>query len=84
MRQFFVIFFGVLTLLSAVLWIIGTLSAAILPWFGGIPMERAGVFATVIFICGDLLACGFAWLRWLLSREQQQKQDKIKLRGFGE
>jgi membrane protein DedA with SNARE-associated domain len=71
MRKYLAITFGVLTVLSAVIWIVGMLTAAILPWFGGIRAERIGEIGFTIFICGDGFVYGFGWLCRRFSQDQK-------------
>jgi hypothetical protein len=69
MRKYLVICFGVLTLLSVVVWIVGALTAAVLPWFGGIRADRIGQIGAAIFTCGDGFIYGFGWLTRHFSRD---------------
>jgi hypothetical protein len=73
MRNVLAIIFGVLTLLSLVIWIAGMLTAAILPWFGGIRAERIGEISFVVFICGDGFIYGFGWLCKRFSQERKHQ-----------
>jgi hypothetical protein len=72
MRKYLALTFGVLTVLSAVIWIIGLLTAAILPWFGGIRAERLGEIGFSIFLCGDGVVYVFGWLCRHFSKNQKR------------
>jgi hypothetical protein len=71
MRKYLVICFGVLALLSVVVWIVGALTAAVLPWFGGIRADRIGQIGATIFISGDGFIYGFGWLTRHFSRDRK-------------
>jgi len=72
MRKFFAIFFGVLTLLSIVIWVVGILTAAVLPWFGGIRAERIGQIGFTMALSGESLVEGFGWLHRRFSQDQKR------------
>jgi hypothetical protein len=71
MRNFLAIFFGVLTLLSIVIWVGGILTAAVLPWFGGIRAERIGQIGFSIALLGEGFVYGFGWLCRRFSQDQK-------------
>jgi len=79
MRKYLAITFGVLTVLSAVIWIVGLLTAAILPWFGGIRADRIGGIGLTVFLCGDVFVYGFGWLCRRFS--QNRKRSGLGLPG---
>jgi hypothetical protein len=71
MRRFLAIFFGVLTLLSFVIWIVGILTAAVLPWFGGIRVDRIGQVSFTLSLFSDSLVYGFGWLCRRFSQDRK-------------
>jgi hypothetical protein len=68
MRNLLVISFGVLIVVSIVLWVIGILAAVVVPLFGGISAERLGAMGFTVGTAGELCAYLFGWLRQRITR----------------
>jgi len=62
MRKSFAFLFKVLLLLSLMFWVVGMLTAAVVPWFGGVRADRIGQIGVAVFICGEGVVCIFGWL----------------------
>ena len=73
MRRFLAILFGVLLVVSLGIWIIGTLTAAVVPWFGGHTAERIGQVGVVIFIFGEGVIFLFGWLFKRFSEQPKRR-----------
>ena len=64
MKNFSIVFFGILFIVALALWIIGLVTAVVVPWFGGVRADHIGAvgmgLATVgesaTFLC-DYLVC---------------------------
>jgi hypothetical protein len=73
MRNYLAILFGMLTLLSVVIWMVGALTAAVLPWFGGIRADHLGQIGAAIFFSGDVFVECFGRLtRHFLENQKAQ------------
>jgi hypothetical protein len=68
-RNSFAICFAVLLVASLGLWIVGILTAAVLPWFGGATAERVGEIGFTVALVGEGVVYLFAWLWSLVSRK---------------
>jgi len=60
----------VLMLISIAVWIVGLLTAAIFPWFGGIRAESIGQIGFAAAGCGECCAYLFGWLRTLSEKRR--------------
>ncbi len=74
MRKSLVISFGVLLVLSVVVWRLGVLTGAIVPLFGGMRAESIGPVGFGVGISGELCAYVFGWL-W--ARSSQNRNDRL-------
>lgn len=70
MKRAFAIGFGVMMVISAAVWLFGTLAGVIIPLFGGIRAEKIGEIGFSAGITGELFAYGFGWLSNRLSRSK--------------
>jgi len=61
-RNIFAITFAVLMLLSIAVFIVGLLTAAVVPWFGGIRAESIGEIGCAASGLGECCTYLFAWL----------------------
>ena len=71
MRKKLVIGFGVLMVLSIFTWVFGILTAAIIPWFGGLRAERIGLMGMAIAGFGECGAYFFGWLNQGFSKKEK-------------
>jgi hypothetical protein len=73
MRNILVISFGVLILLSVVVWLVGILAGVVVPLFGGISAERLGAIGFTVGMAGEGCAYLFGWLRGSITRKDAQQ-----------
>jgi len=74
MKNFFIFFFGVLLILSVVVCIVGLLTAAIFPWFGGMRADHIGEIGMGLAAAGECAA----WCLGPLFMHILDKPDKRK------
>ena len=56
MRNFFLVLFGVLFVISLVVWVVGAITAAVVQWFGGVRAAHIGAIGMGIASAGELAA----------------------------
>jgi hypothetical protein len=71
MINVFKIGFGVLMLLSALLWVAGIFAGAIVPLFGGIRAERFGAIGLSVGMLGEGCTYLFGWLHKRASQSSE-------------
>ena len=72
MRNILVIGFAVLMLISIVVWIVGLLTAAIFPWFGGVRAESVGQIGFAAAGFGECFTYIFGWLSTLSEKRRSR------------
>ena len=73
MRNILAISFVALMLISIAVWIVGLLTAAIFPWFGGIRADRIGEAGFTVGLIGEGCTYIFGWL-WMRLSQKRRKQ----------
>jgi hypothetical protein len=73
MKRAFGIGFGVMMVISAAVWLFGTLAGAVIPLFGGIRAERMGEIGFAAGMTGEPFAYGFGWLSKRLSQGKPER-----------
>ena len=68
-------FFLVLTILSAVVWLIGMISAVTIPLFGGIRAEEAGGICLVVSVVAEMCAYLFGWIFHKIRKERNDSHS---------
>ena len=70
MRNKIAIGFAALMVVSLAVWVVGLLSAVVIPLFGGIRADKIGQIGLAIGMTGELCAYLFAWLWRLLEKRR--------------
>jgi hypothetical protein len=70
MRNILVISFAALMVVSLVIWVVGLLSAVVIPLFGGIQADRIGQVGFTVGMIGESCVWIFAWL-WRLTERRR-------------
>jgi hypothetical protein len=70
MRNKIAIGFAALMIVSLVVWVIGILSAVVIPLFGGIRADKVGQIGLAIGMIGECCAWILAWL-WRLVEKRR-------------
>ena len=70
MKNTFAIIFAVLMLLSIAVFIVGLLTEAVVPWFGGLRAETIGEIGCTASGLGECCTYLFAWLYDLSSNRK--------------
>jgi hypothetical protein len=77
MRRLFGMSFLGLMLVSILVWILGLLTAAVVPWFGGIRAERIGELGFTVGLVGESCTYIFAWLKLHFTEKRRQSSTGI-------
>ena len=72
MRNALVIIFGVLIMLSVVVWLVGIFAGAVVPLFGGVSAERLGAIGFTVGMVGEGCTYLFGWLRGRVTQRGAQ------------
>jgi hypothetical protein len=72
MKNVFTIGFGMLMLLSALVWVAGIFAGAIVPLFGGIRAEHIGAIGFSVGMLGESCVYLFGWLHKRASQSGEQ------------
>ncbi|HEY1790962.1 MAG TPA: hypothetical protein VGJ73_22630 [Verrucomicrobiae bacterium] len=82
MKTFFIVFFGILFVLALALWVIGSLTAVVVPWFGGARADHIGAIGMGLASIGESATfLGDYLLFYLIDKPEKRKNQAFGLPG---
>jgi hypothetical protein len=73
MRQKLAICFGILAIVSVLVWVAGILAGAVIPLFGGVRTETVGGIGLTIALTAEFCLYLFGWLSQRLKLNSEEK-----------
>jgi hypothetical protein len=75
MRNFLIVFFGALFILALALWVVGLLTAVVMPWFGGARADHIGAIGMGLATVGEsAIVFGDCFLNWIDKPAKRKNQ----------
>lgn len=82
MKNFFIVFFGALFVLALVLWVVGLLTAVVVPWFGGARADHIGAIGMGLASVGETATVfGDSLLFYWIDMPEKRKRQTYGLPG---
>jgi hypothetical protein len=81
MKNFSIVFFGILFILALVLWVVRILTAIVVPWFGGVRADHIGAIGMGMASVGESATFLGDFLFYLIDKPEKRKNQAYGLPG---
>jgi hypothetical protein len=81
MKNVSIVFFGILFMVALAVWIIGVLTAAVVPWFGGVRADHMGAIGMSLACVGESATALGDCLFYLIDKPEKRKNQVFGLPG---
>lgn len=81
MKSFLIVCFGALFVLALMLWVVGLLTAVVVPWFGGARADHIGAIGMGLASVGESATVFGDYLLYWIDKSGKRKNQTLGLPG---